>query len=79
MSAQQMPQNQPVRSWDDMGTAGPFLWARSATKAGQWNVYVHIDQVVPESDGGHGHLYASASGIAADDGFGNLVLIGSLS
>lgn len=69
-----LPQRQPVHVWDDMGIAGPFMWARSSTKPGQWLLYVHMDQVVPE-----GHVYESVSGRAADDGFGNLLLLGGMS
>lgn len=71
-------QRQSVHSWADMGTAGPFIWTRSE-RPGQWQLWVHVDQVEPEIDNGRGYVYGSVGGVAADDGFGNLVLIGGLS
>ena len=72
-------QQQPVRTWaDGGGQAGPFIWFRAHDKPGQWRIFAHLLQVIPKTDMQEGHLYESIGGFAADDGFGNLVLLGGL-
>lgn len=65
---------------EDGGAAGPFSWDRKPD--GHWDVWVQIPNVLPNHMGmgfQTGFQYRYVAGVAADDGFGNLVLIGGLS
>lgn len=61
-------------SASDGADYGWVCWTRR--KDGAYDVLVRMANVI--SGNAHGRQYTILAGIAADDGFGNLVLIGGL-